>query len=37
MREPRKRLQDIQEAIEQIQKYPDRGRQSFDQDELIQN
>ncbi len=37
MRQPYERLQDIQEAIERIKKYTNQGRQSFDQDELVQN
>lgn len=36
MRDPYERLRDIQEAITQIIKYTDSGRQSFDQDELVQ-
>jgi len=30
-------LLDIQEAIERIEKYSSRGRQTFEEDELIQN
>jgi uncharacterized protein with HEPN domain len=32
-----KRLLDIAEAIERINKYADRGREAFENDELIQN
>jgi uncharacterized protein with HEPN domain len=35
MRDISERLRDIQEAIRQINKYTELGRQSFDQDELI--
>jgi uncharacterized protein with HEPN domain len=35
MRDISERLRDIQEAIRQITKYTDLGRQSFDQDELV--
>ena len=37
MRDPRERLQDILEAIRQIERYAARGRQAFEDDELIQN
>ena len=37
MRDPRERLQDILEAIRQIERYAARGRQAFENDELIQN
>jgi uncharacterized protein with HEPN domain len=37
LRDPRERLRDIIEAIERIEKYAARGRQAFEQDELIQN
>jgi uncharacterized protein with HEPN domain len=37
MRDDRKRLLDIIEAIERIEKYASRGREAFDCDELIQN
>ena len=37
MRDPRERLQDILEAIQQIQRYTATGRQSFEQDELVQS
>jgi len=36
MRDDRERLLDIQEAIERIEKYALRGRESFERDELIQ-
>ena len=36
MRDDRIRLQDILEAVEQIEKYAHRGRAAFDQDELVQ-
>lgn len=36
MREMRERLLDILEAIERIEKYTIRGRNAFEQDELIQ-
>ena len=36
MRDDRERLQDILEAIAQVEKYSVRGRQVFDQDELVQ-
>ncbi len=36
MRDPYERLRDIQEAIANIMKYTDRGRDSFDQHELVQ-
>lgn len=36
MRDDRERLLDIQEAIERIEKYTVRGREAFEQDELIQ-
>lgn len=36
MREMRERLLDILEAIERIEKYTIRGRDAFEQDELIQ-
>lgn len=35
MRDVSERLRDIQEAIKQITKYTDSGRQSFDQNELV--
>ncbi|HJQ68736.1 MAG TPA: DUF86 domain-containing protein [Blastocatellia bacterium] len=36
MRDDRERLLDVLEAIERIEKYAARGRESFEQDELIQ-
>ncbi len=36
MRDPYERLRDIQEAIMNIMKYTDQGRDLFDQDELVQ-
>ncbi|MGH9799924.1 MAG: HepT-like ribonuclease domain-containing protein [Blastocatellia bacterium] len=36
MRDDRERLLDIQEAIERIERYAAQGRETFDQDELIQ-
>lgn len=36
MRDTTERLRDIQEAIARITKYTDLGRESFDQNELIQ-
>ncbi|MFQ5979408.1 MAG: DUF86 domain-containing protein [Candidatus Heimdallarchaeota archaeon] len=36
MRNNRRRLLDILEAIELIEKYAQRGRQAFEEDELIQ-
>ena len=36
MRDDRLRLQDILEAMRQIEKYSARGRRAFDEDELIQ-
>lgn len=36
MRDDRERLLDVQEAVEQIEKYSVRGREAFEQDELIQ-
>lgn len=35
MRDTFERLRDIQEAIIQIKKYTDQGRQAFDQNELV--
>ncbi len=37
MRDPRERLRDILEAIANIERYALRGRQAFEDDELIQN
>jgi len=36
MRDDRERLLDVLEAIERIEKYAARGRESFERDELIQ-
>lgn len=36
MRDDRERLLDIQEAIERIEKYAERGHEAFERDELIQ-
>lgn len=36
MREDRRRLEDILEAINQIEKYANRGRQAFESDEMLQ-
>jgi len=36
MRDDRERLLDIQEAVERIERYAARGREAFEQDELIQ-
>lgn len=36
MRDNRERLLDIQEAIANIEKYASRGREAFNQEELIQ-
>jgi uncharacterized protein with HEPN domain len=36
MRSERERLLDILEAIERIEKYARRGKEAFDNDELIQ-
>ncbi|MGQ9472749.1 MAG: HepT-like ribonuclease domain-containing protein [Candidatus Caldatribacteriaceae bacterium] len=36
MRDPRERLRDIIEAISAIERYLDRGRAAFEQDELLQ-
>ena len=36
MRDDRERLRDIVEAIENIEKYANRGKKVFEQDELIQ-
>ena len=36
MREPRERLLDILEAISAIERYLDRGKAAFEQDELLQ-
>ena len=37
MRDDRERLLDILEAIARIERYTDRGRATFESDELIQN
>jgi uncharacterized protein with HEPN domain len=37
MRDDRRRLLDIAEAIERIEKYASKGRETFEDDELIQN
>jgi uncharacterized protein with HEPN domain len=37
MRDPRERLRDMLEAIEHIERYAPRGRDTFERDELIQN
>jgi len=37
MRDDRERLLDIQEAIECVEKYAVRGRERFENDELVQN
>jgi uncharacterized protein with HEPN domain len=36
MREPKERLKDILEAIAKIERYATRGREVFEQEELIQ-
>ncbi len=36
MRDPKERLRDILEAIAAIDRYRDRGRSAFEQDELLQ-
>jgi uncharacterized protein with HEPN domain len=37
VRDPRQRLEDILDAIREIERYVGRGRQAFEADELIQN
>ena len=37
MRDPRERLQDILDAVANIERYAVRGRRAFQNDELIQN
>ena len=37
MRKPEERLQDILEAIDNIERYASRGREEFERNELIQN
>jgi uncharacterized protein with HEPN domain len=36
MREDRRRLEDILEAINQIERYAKRGHQDFESDEMLQ-
>jgi len=36
MRDPKERLRDILEAIAAIERYRDRGRSAFEQDEMLQ-
>ena len=36
MRDPQERLQDILDVITRTERYASRGRDAFDQDELIQ-
>ena len=36
MRDPRERLRDILEAIAAVERYLDRGKAAFEQDELLQ-
>lgn len=36
MRDPKERLRDILDAIARIERYASRGREAFEQDELIQ-
>jgi uncharacterized protein with HEPN domain len=36
MRDDRLRLEDVRDSVEQIEKYSARGRQAFNNDELIQ-
>jgi uncharacterized protein with HEPN domain len=36
MRDPQERLRDILDAITRIERYTGRGRDAFEQDELIQ-
>jgi uncharacterized protein with HEPN domain len=36
MRDPKERIRDIPEAIAAIERYLDRGRAAFEQDELLQ-
>ena len=35
MRDPRERLRDILDAIAAIERYLDRGRDAFEEDELL--
>ena len=37
MRDPRERLRDMFEAIEHVERYASRARDTFERDELIQN
>ncbi len=37
MRDPKERLRDILDAVANIERYSVRGRQAFENDELIQN
>lgn len=37
MREPKERLRDVLEAIAAIERYRDRGKTAFEQDELLQS
>lgn len=37
MRDPKERLRDILDAIANIERYAGRGKQAFEDDELIQN
>jgi uncharacterized protein with HEPN domain len=37
VRDPKERLRDILDAIDHIQRYAARGRQAFEEEELIQN
>jgi len=37
MRNPKDRLMDMLEAIDNIERYAGRGRAAFERDELIQN
>ena len=36
MRDPKERLRDVQDAIAAIDRYRDRGKAAFEQDELLQ-
>jgi uncharacterized protein with HEPN domain len=37
MRDPRERLRDMLEAIENIERYATQGKEAFEKDELLQN
>ena len=37
MRDPGERLRDILESIRQVERYSSRGREAFENDELVQN